>query len=428
MEKIAVIGSGIAGMTSAWFLKEHYDITLLEKANYAGGHTNTVLIRETGGKTVPIDTGFMVFNDYTYPNLIRFFDELDIPAIDTNMSFGVTNETTGFSFSSTGFKGFFANRLNTLNPKYWRLLFQLRRFFKAANDFINDTTSGELSLGEFMKQHTFDRLLGPNFIFPMASAIWSTHSQRIEEYPARSLFSFMRNHGLLGFGKQFTWKTISGGSRIYRDKIIGHLGQRVRLNCNILGIIETSNGVRIDFKEGPSETYDYVILATHADEALELLLNPNEIQIRLLSPFKYNRNTAVLHSDSSVMPRYRDAWASWNYHAKYNEAGGLQASTHYWMNQLQHLNSSENYFVSIDYKGEIDPLKIKWSAVYTHPCFNQDTLEAQRELPQLNKQGRIQFCGSYFRHGFHEDAHVSALNVVRNFKQLKGLPHEILPL
>ena len=416
-------------MTSAWYLREQYNVTVIDKATYAGGHTNTIIVEEQGGKVVPIDTGFMVYNNHTYPNLIRFFDELNIPSMDTNMSFGVTNETTGFSFSSTGFKGFFANRLNTLKPRYWRLLSQIRRFFQVANDFINDTTLGEPTLGEFMKQHAFDRLLGPNFIYPMASAIWSTHSERIEDYPARSLFNFMRNHGLLGFGEQFTWKTIPGGSRIYRDKIIDALGESVRLGCDISGIVETGDGVRIDFKDKPSEIYDYVILATHADEALQLLPNPSELQNKLLTPFNYNRNTAVLHTDTSVMPKYRDAWSSWNYHCSHDSDGNLQAATHYWMNQLQDLNTREQYFVSIDYGRQIDPDKIKWSTLYTHPCFNSATLEAQRELPALNLTGRIKFCGSYFRHGFHEDAHVSALNVVNIMKRRKQTAeHELLPV
>lgn len=429
MEKIAVIGSGIAGMTSAWFLKDLYDITLLEKANYAGGHTNTILVEEADGKTVPIDTGFMVYNDHTYPNLIRFFDELNIPAIDTNMSFGVTNETTGFSLSSNGFKGFFANRLNTFNANYWRLLFQLRRFFKVADDFINNTSLGELTLGEFMGRHSFDRLLGPNFIYPMASAIWSTHSENIEDYPARSLFNFMRNHGLLGFGEQFVWKTIRGGSRIYRDPIINELGNRVRLNCNIQGIREVNDGVQIDFADGQCEHFDYVIVATHADEALNLLADPNELQTQLLKPFKYNQNTAVLHTDISVMPKYPDAWASWNYHCSHEADGKLQAATHYWMNQLQELETDEQYFVSIDYGRQIDPDKIKWSTLYTHPCFNQDTLKAQATLPALNGMGRIKFCGSYFRNGFHEDAHVAALNVVNIMKRRKQTTeHVLLPV
>lgn len=414
MKSLAVIGTGIAGMATAYLLRNTYRVTLYEKNDYIGGHTNTVFVPE-GNKKIPIDTGFMVFNDRTYPNLIRFFDELGIESYDTSMSFSVNHPANGFEISFTDLTTFFPSLSSLLSVERYRLLAGLKELFAAAKEFIANEPDPSLTLGEFLINHETPALVSERFLVPMACAIWSTPPSRMMEYPAATLFRFLVNHGMLGFGVQFQWKTLKGGSQQYKNKLLDALSADVHVGHGAQRIRGLGNQAEVLTDRGDSRTFDKVVVATHADQALALLETPTAAEQRLLSCFKYNVNPVVLHSDASVMPKHPRAWASWNYRYE-NRNGAHIGSTHYWMNRLQNVSEKQDYFVSVDYDGPIDPEKIHWQKVYEHPRFDQAAIAAQTELPSLNQTGPIYFCGSYFRYGFHEDAFTSALNLSQSLE------------
>lgn len=414
-------------MSAAYYLRETCHVSLLERNSYAGGHTNTIYI-DLHGKSVPVDTGFMVFNESTYPNLIKLFDELEVTSYDTSMSFGVRDQGTGLEYACTGFSTFFAQMKNLVNPLHWALYRSILRFFNAADHLIAQQPSPDYTLSQFARDYQLSDRVMDRFVYPMAGAIWSTTCQDIRSFAALPLLRFMKNHNMLGVGIQFQWKTVQGGSDQYKRKLLAKLPAQPKLNYAISGIGETDSEAYFYDEKGTRQTFDYIIVATHADQALKLLDSPNSQQQSLLSPFRYSKNSAVLHSDESVMPRARNAWASWNVSTKRESDGNLNSSTHYWMNSLQNLDTNENVFVSIDYEEEIDASKIHWSSVYEHPRFDSEAIAAQSRLPEINRGGRVLFCGSYFRHGFHEDALWSALNVVNEIRQREEMRHELMPL
>ena len=412
MHKIAIVGSGIAGMSCAYFLRNDYDITFYEKNDYIGGHTNTRIAYENG-KEVPIDTGFMVFNNHTYPNLIKLFTELEIESYPTNMSFGVQQTRHNIEMAFSNLKTLFAQKRNLLNPKFLRMIRDILRFFNECQKVHNNPEFENKTLEEFILEHRYGREFSEWFLLPMIAAIWSTPSTRMLEYPVQSLFHFMQNHGLLGIGTQFQWRTVTGGSMTYRDKILDKVRPTVFKDRKVVGVEKADDGVRVSDSSGEISFYDKVIIASHADQALRLLKKPTSEEERLLGSFSYNINSACLHSDEKVMPKAKNAWASWNYKVDLIDNREL-GSTHYWMNNLQDLESIQNYFVSIDYKGMINPEKIIWQTTYEHPRFDTKAIIAQQELPILNKTGPIYFCGSYFRNGFHEDALNAGIQVSQN--------------
>lgn len=414
MRTVAIIGSGIAGMACAWFLRKTHAVTLFEKNDIPGGHTCTRSVCE-GEREVPIDTGFMVYNEHTYPNLLRFFDHLGVQnAIDTNMSFGIQVPATRLAYACSGANSFFAQRARLLSPRHWRLFAEIVRFFREANRFLEqgeDHNTAE-TLGEFLREHQFSDDLVFRFVVPMTGAIWSTPPAGMLEYPVATLLRFMKNHGLLGIGTQFQWKTLLGGSRTYRDKVLQAIEGNYHTARGAAKVLRTGHGASVIDVHGRQQEFDLCVIATHADEALTLLPEPEQQEKKLLSSFPYNTNPVVLHRDARVMPRCRRAWASWNYRIEQSDKG-VEASTHYWMNSLQSLDSERNYFVSVDYTGEIDRDLIEWQTVFTHPRFNVEAIESQSELHRLNEKPPLYYCGSYFRYGFHEDALSSALDVVR---------------
>jgi len=425
--RIAVVGSGIAGMSAAYYLREICQVSLLERSDYAGGHTNTITI-DLHGKRVPVDTGFMVFNETTYPNLIKLFDELNVTSYDTSMSFGVRDQGTGLEYACAGFSTFFAQKRNLASPFHWQLYRGILRFFNAADHLIAQQPSPDYTLSQFARDYRLSNRVMERFAYPMAGAIWSTTCQDIQSFAALPLLRFMKNHNMLGVGIQFQWKTVEGGSDQYKKKLLARLPESPKLNYSVNGIGQTVDEAYYFDSDGNRHAFDYIIVATHANQALELLEAPTSQQQSLLSPFRYSKNSAILHSDESVMPRSRNAWASWNVSTKKETGGRLNSSTHYWMNSLQNLDTDENVFVSIDYDGEIDPSKSRWSATYEHPRFDSQAIAAQSRLPEINEKGRLLFCGSYFRHGFHEDALWSSLNVVNQIRKREEIRSELMPL
>ena len=403
MESIAIIGTGIAGMGCGHFLHRHYKIDLYEQNDYAGGHTNTVDV-EMDGNLLPIDTGFIVFNYKTYPNLVRLFKQLDVKVKPTNMSFGVQHIPSGLEYGS---QDLFAQKGNYFSPRFWKLLFQIQRFYKEAEEVLSDDRYQTYSLKNFIQEKRYSSDFVHQYIVPMSSALWSTPVEVTLQYPVRVLVNFFKNHGLLGINAPFQWYTVDQGSRQYRNKLIAPFADRILLNCKVK-LVTREEGKAVVHTGKGSKVYDKVIFATHADQALALLGDPSRLESQLLLPFTYQKNVAKLHTDESVMPNKRSTWSAWNYRVQ-DIDGNLTATTIYDMNILQQISEKKNYFVSINDPGLVDEFKVIRTVLYEHPVFTPQTAAAQEQLHQLNQNDVSYFCGSYFGFGFHEDAFASAV-------------------
>lgn len=412
MQKVAIIGTGIAGMGAAHFLQKEYDITLFEKNSYVGGHTNTVTVDEAGTQ-IHIDTGFMVFNQVTYPNLIRLFKELDAPTKKTSMSFSVQHVPTGLEFSGSGLNELFAQRRNIFNPRFIRMLLQINRFNEECGEVLTDPRYAGMTLAEYIKEKKFGDDFLYKYLIPMSSAVWSTPIDQMLDFPAFSLVRFFTNHGFLGLKTQHQWYTLHNGSQAYREILIRPFRDRIVVNAPVVRVERHEHSATVILKNGERAEFDKVIFASHADETLAMLAQPTDEERRLLSPFRYQENIAVLHTDASLMPKAKLAWSSWNYRIDQTKDSGLSPSTIYWMNSLQQVSEKKDYFVNINGEGLVDPSTVLKRIVYTHPVFTVASQDAQKELHMLNRTGPLYYCGSYFKYGFHEDAFTSGLELSR---------------
>lgn len=410
MEKLAIIGTGIAGMGAAYFLNDHFDITLFEKNDYPGGHTNTIKVDENG-KDVFIDTGFMVFNKVTYPNLTKLFEELDVPIKPTSMSFSVNHVKSGLEYNGSGLNGLFSQRKNIFNPKFISMLVQINRFNQDCLEVLENRKYQNYSLKEYVDEKKYGNEMLEKYLIPMSSAVWSTPPDKMLGFPAKTLIRFFYNHGFLGLNTQHQWYTVVNGSRTYRDKLIESFQDKIILNSKIEKVFRTKYKIEITTSDLKKYLFDKVIFASHADETLKMIENPTELENELLSKFNYQYNKATLHTDEKVMPLNKRVWSSWNYRIEEKESG-VKTSAVYYMNSLQGVSKHKNYFVSIDDPGNIDPQKIIKEIDYTHPVFSVDAMEAQEKLNKINLQNNNTFfCGSYFKYGFHEDAFTSAVEL-----------------
>ncbi len=407
--KIAIIGTGIAGMACGHYLKGKAEIFFYEKNDYAGGHTNTITVDEDG-REVNIDTGFMVFNHVTYPNLIKLFAELNVPSYKTDMSFSVQYKPANLEFCGSGINGLFAQRKNIFNVRHIRMLKQIARFNDEAVKDLDNTTYVHHSIKEYIAAKGFGDDMLQRYLIPMSAAVWSTPMDKMLDFHAQTLIRFFYNHGFLGLNTQHQWYTVTNGSKTYRDIIMKPFQTNLRLNDPVTRVKREKGKGYVYTKSGEVEEYDKVIIATHGVEALALLDEPTHLEKNLLSNFKYQKNRTVLHTDASVMPKTKKAWSSWNYRME-EKNGKLFASTIYWMNSLQKISDKRNYFVSLNDPRNIDEKKILKVIDYEHPLFDLHTAKAQPDLPKLNEKGPVYFCGSYFRYGFHEDALWSAVGL-----------------
>ncbi len=407
MKKVAVIGTGIAGMAAARMFKNWADVVLYESQNYIGGHTNTVFINE-GDRTVPIDTGFIVCNKENYPLLMRLFSILEVPLKPTSMSFSALHEADGIEYGGSNLNQLFAQRSNLLSPRYLRFLMHVNRFNAICPEVLEDNYLGALTIAEYARHRHLSNDFLKWYILPMSAALWSTPIATTEQFPVKSLVRFFKNHGLLGLNTQFQWYTVDGGSEVYKQRLIATFKDRINTEQPVVSVTDTGSGVAVTTKGGATETFDQVVIATHADQALSMLSSPTDQQLRLLSPFNYQINTTVLHTDASLMPQRKRIWSSWNYRITRREEQGVCT---YWMNKLQGVSDRENYFVTLNGEDLIDKEKILRTYKYEHPIFTTAAMRAQDDLPLLNKTGNIFFCGSYFRNGFHEDALRSAVDL-----------------
>ena len=418
--RIAIVGTGVAGLSCAWRLKEIADLTLFESEKRPGGHSNTVMIEEEG-RSIPIDTGFIVFNKVTYPHLCSLFEELGIATKPSEMSLSVQHLERGLEYNGMGLNKLFAQRRNLANPRFLALLPEIMRFFRVGRRWLDEEAAGESDedLATFCKRHHFSPDFLELYLVPMSSAVWSTEPGRILDFPAATLLHFFHNHGFLGISTHHPWFTVEGGSKSYVEKMLAVLGAP-RLGDAVVAVEESDRGSWVSTTSGLRERFDAVVLASHADQSLRLLIHPTQEQHRILSPFSYQKNEASLHTDASVMPRRYLAWASWNFRVGNHPHEYRRASTHYWMNALQGVSKRQNYFVSLNSTDLIDPLRVLYTTTYEHPIFTLDAIRAQRELPNLNHRGGIYFCGSYFRYGFHEDA------CMAGFEAAKAVVHRLL--
>lgn len=414
MEKVAIIGTGIAGMGCGHLLHKKYDLTFYEELNYIGGHTNTVTVEEEG-KPVYIDTGFMVFNYQTYPQLTKLFDELKAPVKKTDMSFSVQYKPSGLEYSGSSLNHLFAQRRNLFNPAFLKMLMQINRFNKESVQLLDQPGYENYSIGQYIREFNYGDDMLWKYLIPMSSAVWSTPMEQILDFPAVTLIRFFKNHGFLGLDTQHQWYTLDKGSQSYRELLISPFKDRIRINKKAERLVRLEDGkVKLLTTDGEKAIYDRVIVATHADQAYRMLRHKTPDEERLLSKFRYQPNKAVLHTDSSIMPKKKLAWSSWNYRVEKDEAGQLSPSTIYWMNCLQQVSKKQDYFVSIN-PGRLDEKKIIREIDYEHPLFDVPAMQAQQELHLLNQSGPIYYCGSYFKYGFHEDAFASAVNLCENW-------------
>ncbi len=414
--RLVIVGTGVAGLGCAHFLHPHFDLTIFEQNDYAGGHTNTVTVREDG-RELPVDTGFMVFNHVTYPLLTRLFRELDVATKPTSMSFSVAHLPSGIEYNGTSLNHLFGQRRNLISPRFWRFMLQINRFNAEAVAALDDARYARMTLREYVEARGYGSDFLNIYIIPMSSAVWSTPPELMLEFPALTLIRFWHNHGFLGLHTQHPWWTVTDGARSYVKKLTVPFRNRIRLGSPVVRVERGADGVKVYPRDGAAETFDKVVFASHADQTLRMLAQPSERESALLGCFKYQPNIATLHTDERFMPRTKKCWASWNYRIREGAHGGIEPSTHYWMNSLQGVSDKTNYFVAINAANEIAPEKVLKRINYEHPLFDLAAIDAQKQLPELNQISPDQstyFCGSYFRYGFHEDAFGSAVALCRD--------------
>jgi predicted NAD/FAD-binding protein len=407
---IAVIGTGISGLSAAWLLSHRHHVTVYESDNRVGGHSNTTEI-DTEHGPVPVDTGFIVYNEQAYPNLTALFKILDVPTAPSDMSFAVSLDRGRFEYSGTNAIGLFSQPSNAFKPRYWSMLSDILRFYKTVLGHLPGM--GEMSLDEYLDRNRYGRPFRDDHLYPMAAAIWSTPAAEVGDYPAAAFVKFCRNHGLLDIINRPLWRTVDGGSREYVRRLSARFVDNIRLSTPVTGIRRADGFVEITDARGATRRFDDVVIAAHADQALRMLRDPSADERRLLGTFRYSQNEAVLHSDSALMPRRRLAWSSWNYLAD-GAAGHRKLSVTYWMNRLQPLGRAPHTFVTLNPCREPDPAMVISRQVYEHPIFDVPTHRAQQEIWSLQGQRNTWFCGAHFGAGFHEDGLQAGLAVAED--------------
>ena len=409
--KIAVIGTGIAGNVAAYHLNKKHDITVFEANDHVGGHTHTHDI-EIKGKQYSVDSGFIVFNHKTYPNFIQLLDELGVSEQLSVMSFGVKCEKTGLEYMGSTLNTLFAQRRNLLRPSFWKMIREILRFNREATALVN-TPEDDITLGDYLKQGNYSRMFIDYYLVPMAAAVWSADLQLMYQFPARYLIRFFYNHGLLSVRNRPDWYVIKGGSKTYVEALTRGFKDKIRLASPVSKVERQEKGVLITSGHG-EEYFDAVFMACHSDQALALLHQPTQAEQEILGAIRYQPNDVLLHTDSSVMPKRRRAWAAWNFHLLDGHQG--QVPVTYNMNILQSLDCEEQFCVTLNNSDAVDPAKILKRLNYHHPIYTQQSVAAQARQSEINRD-RLYFCGAYWRYGFHEDGVVSALQALKHFEQ-----------
>ena len=409
--KIAVIGSGISGLTCAWLLSQKHEVWVYESNDRIGGHTATVDI-EHSGQRYAIDTGFIVFNDWTYPNFIKLMNTLGIKSQASNMSFSVSAEGYDYEYSGSSFKALFAQKRNLFNFSHWKMLRDIVRFNKRAiRDYEAGAVPEGMTLNEYLQKLRMGQYFTERYLIPMASAIWSSSNESMLDVSALFFIEFFKNHGLLNIKNRPQWRVLKGGSKAYLEPLSREFRERIVLNSKITAVKRTGDSAKLLFVDGTEEDFDQVVLACHSDQALSLLGDVNPTERLLLASIPYKKNHVVLHTDTSVLPKRSRAWASWNYRLSADKTK-LPALS-YNMNMLQGFGSDHTFIVTLNASEHIDPDKILGEFYYSHPQFSLKGREAQRLWEQINGKNRTWFCGAYWGSGFHEDGCVSGIRVAK---------------
>ncbi len=413
--KIAIVGTGIAGNVAAYHLNREHDITVFEANDYIGGHTNTVSVDEDG-RQLAIDTGFIVFNDRTYPAFTRLLDELGQTSKRSVMSFSVRSARCGLEYNGSSLNGLFAQRRNLLRPRFMRMIRDILRFNGEARSAL-DGLSPDATVGAYLAANGYSAEFKDDYLVPMAAAIWSAEPVQVEEMPLEFLIRFFRNHGLLTLKDRPTWRVIEGGSQEYVTKLVAGHRDRIRLSTPVESISRLGQHVQVKARGCEAEQFDYVFIACHADQALALLADPSEAEVEVLGAIPYQENEAVLHTDVRLMPTRRRAWAAWNYHIPADEH--RHVSVTYNMNILQGLDARRQYCVTLNNTEAIDPERIIYKVRYDHPVFYRESIAAQARHRELNTTNMTSYCGAYWRNGFHEDGVYSALKALEHFEEAR---------
>ena len=410
---LAVIGAGVSGVVAAYYLQDQYDVTLLEKEKRIGGHTHTVEIASGPDQGLKIDTGFIVCNRHNYPHFFQFLSNLGVSTQASDMSFSFYDEKRDFCWGSDFPTGVFARFSHWFCRDYYGLLWEMARFNRLAVRFYHrKDVDLNLTIEEWLNQHGFSDAFSSGYVVPMGAAVWSCSQQELMKFPALAFFRFWYNHGLLKMFRRPEWRTVAGGSNSYLDVFETKFSGKIEVGVNISGIQSNEKGVKVRFKGQPERFFDRVVVSTHADTALSLLSEPTADQGRLLGAWRYSNNEVFLHMDDRVMPPLKSLWCSWNYvQPDYPDLDDPLMVTYY-MNRLQRLQTEQSYFVTLNPVCSIPSEKVVRKLNYTHPIFDRVSLATQSELPRLNHHHSILFCGSYFGYGFHEDAVLSAKNLV----------------
>jgi uncharacterized protein len=408
--RIAVIGTGIAGLSAAWMLGKSHDVTMYEANATPGGHSNTVTVETPHGPTA-VDTGFIVFNEPNYPNLTALLSHLGIASQQSVMSFSASLNDGGFEYCGTGLNGLIGQRRNLARPRFWSMLADIVRFYKQAPALLTRTDLDGITLGEYLDANDYANSFIEDHLLPMGAAIWSTTAREMRDYPLLAFCRFFASHGLFSLTTRPKWRTVSGGSRQYVNAMTAEMGNNIRLSTAVARIRRIDGLVEITDRHGHRDLFTDVVVAGHADQALHMLADADEDERQLLGAFAYTDNVAVLHSDTALMPQRERVWASWNYIGGSSDGDETPLCVTYWMNRLQNLDPRSNIFLTLNPTRPVNPHKVIQRFDYTHPLFNQRALDAQQQLWRLQGQRNTWYCGSYFGHGFHEDALQSGLAV-----------------
>jgi predicted NAD/FAD-binding protein len=406
MLKVAVIGAGISGLSAAWLLRESCDVTLYESEARAGGHADTQVVT-LDGETVPVDTGFIVFNDLNYPNLVGFFQELGVAAHDSDMSFGVSKNNAAFEYAGGDLKQLFAQPSNVFSPRFLRMVRDILRFNKSAPALLARQT--DMSLGAYLAEQKYGIGFIEDYVLPMGAAIWSASVEGMKAFPAKSFVRFFENHGLLKVNDRPQWRTVTGGSKVYVARVLRDLAA-VRLDEKVRAVRRDAEGATVETAQG-STRFDAVVFACHADQALALIFSPAAREQEILGAIKFQDNEAVLHQDAALMPRRKLAWSSWNYLSQGKEDHTQAVCLTYWMNLLQGMKTKLPLLVSLNPNLPIDPNLVLLRKTYRHPQFDAAAMGAQADLPEIQGKDRFWFAGAWTRWGFHEDGILSAVGI-----------------
>ncbi|WP_140986702.1 NAD(P)/FAD-dependent oxidoreductase [Asticcacaulis tiandongensis] len=417
-KSIAVIGSGISGLSAAWLLGRAHEVTLYEADARLGGHAHTVDVSMPEGR-VAVDTGFIVYNERNYPNLTALFDTLNVPTVESDMSFAASLGDGAFEYAGHSLSGLLGQKTNAVRLRFWQMVSDIFKFYRHAPSYLREVPCHDVTLGEYLDAQGYSQSFIDNHILPMGAAIWSTTASEMRSYPLVAFVRFFESHGLLTITDQPIWRTVKGGSREYIKRMMADFNGTVLTHAPVRSVRRTPKGVEVRVSPDRAQVYDDVIIATHADQALAMLADATHDETRLLGAFGYTKNRAVLHSDPALMPRRRKVWASWNYLGGAGEASGQKLCVSYWMNRLQPLETRSDLFVTLN------PIREPRSGLtyaefdYAHPLFDQAALVAQTQLSRLQGQGGVWYCGAHFGSGFHEDGLQSGLAVAEMAGQVR---------